>query len=129
MPGAAPAVVVRAIRSVATSAAANVTDRELLARYAGGDEAAFAALVARHSGLVLGVCRRALPTMQDAEDAVQATFLILARKARGTSWQPSVANWLYTTARHVCAKSLRTARRRAGREARASAPTTPSPLD
>ncbi|MFL5339239.1 MAG: sigma-70 family RNA polymerase sigma factor, partial [Gemmataceae bacterium] len=103
--------------------------QQKLARYAVGDEAAFAALVARHTGLVLGVCRRALPTVQDAEDAAQATFPVLARKARSTSWRPSVANWLYTTARHVCARANRTAQRRSSREAHAAVPASSSPLD
>jgi RNA polymerase sigma factor (sigma-70 family) len=79
--------------------------------------------------MVLGVCRRALPTVQDAEDAAQATFLVLARKVRGTRWQPSVANWLYATARRVAAKAARTAGRRARREARAARPPEPSLLD
>src|SRR5438128_1588642 len=99
------AAVMRTIRSAATP---DATDRDLLTRYAGGDQAAFADLVARHSGLVLGVCRRALPTVQDAEDAAQATFLVLARKAKGVNWQSSVANWLYTTARRIAAKANRT---------------------
>ena len=79
-----------------------VTDQELLRRYADGDDqAAFAALVGRHTGMVLGVCRRLLANQQDAEDACQATFLVLAQKAKRGRWQPSVANWLYTTARKV----------------------------
>ena len=93
----------QAIRAVGSMA----TDRQLLRQFADdGDQEAFAALVRRHTGLVLGVCRRMLPTTQDAEDACQATFLILARKAGSGRWQPSVANWLFATARKV-ASNLR----------------------
>jgi DNA-directed RNA polymerase specialized sigma24 family protein len=54
----------------------------LLRRYADrGDQATFVALFDRHVGMVLGVCRRSLPTAGDAEDACRATFLVLARKA------------------------------------------------
>ncbi len=90
------AVLGEAIRAAAGSAP--VSDRDLLARFAEGDQGAFAALFRRHGGMVLGVCRRALPTLQDAEDACQATFLLLSRKAASCRWQPSVANWLYQTA-------------------------------
>src|SRR5262245_43743752 len=94
------AVLRQVIRSVAKADTAALPDRELLRRFADeDDQAAFAALVGRHSNMVLGVCRRALPTVQDAEDACQATFLLLARKAKGVRWQASVANWLHTTAR------------------------------
>src|SRR5438876_2246003 len=73
------AVLGRMVRSVAEADRPAVTDRELLRRYArDNDEAAFASLVTRHTAMVLGVCRRALPTVQDAEDACQATFLVLA---------------------------------------------------
>jgi hypothetical protein len=69
-----------------------VTDRQLLQRFASQhDERAFASLVRRHGPLVLGVGRRILRQDQDAEDVFQATFLILARKAASTRWQPSVA--------------------------------------
>jgi RNA polymerase sigma factor (sigma-70 family) len=117
--------VLRTVRSVAVDA----TDRELLARFADGDEAAFSALVNRHAGLVIGVCRRALPTIQDAEDACQAVFLILATKASSGRWQPSIANWLYTTARRVALKTNRTAARRVKREGQAVPKSGPSPLD
>src|SRR5260221_1438093 len=129
MASAASAVVIKAIRSAARAAAPAATDRDLLAWYSAGDEAAFAALVARHTALVLGVCRRALPTVQDAEDAAQATFLILARKARSENWQPLVANWLYTAARRVAARAGRTSRRRVHREAQVLPHQSPSPLD
>src|SRR5262245_10478883 len=107
-----------------------VTDRELLSRFAeAGDEGAFAALVARHARMVLGVCRRLLSTAEDAEDACQATFLILARKAKGGRWQASLANWLHTPARLVPAKARRTAARRATREGRAAVPEAVPPAD
>src|SRR5262245_32822522 len=89
----------KAIRSV-TAGLPAVTDRELLRRFVeDDDQAAFAALVNRHTGMVLGVCRRSLAHRQDAEDACQATFLVLARKAKNVPWRSSVANWLYATAR------------------------------
>jgi RNA polymerase sigma factor (sigma-70 family) len=69
--------------------------------------------------MVLGVCRRVLPTVQDAADACQAAFLLLAQKAKAGRWQPSVANWLYATARKVAANANRTAQRRAAHEGRA----------
>ncbi len=82
-----------------------LTDRELLVQFSEGEQAAFATIVKRHTGLVFGVCRRVLPVVQDAEDACQATFLVLARKAKTGRWQSSIANWLYTTARRIASKT------------------------
>src|SRR5262245_34389096 len=89
-----------------------ITDRELLARFTTlREEAAFATLVHRHGPLVLGTCRRILQNVHDAEDAFQATFLVLARKAALLRWQESVASWLYTVAVRVASKvRARTAR-------------------
>jgi RNA polymerase sigma factor (sigma-70 family) len=116
----ATAVLGEALRSVAGGDRAGPSDRELLRRFAdAGDQDAFAALFRRHAGMVLGVCRRVLPTMQDAEDACQATFLVLSRKARSGHWQPSVANWLYLTARRVARNARLSAERRTRREGRA----------
>jgi RNA polymerase sigma factor (sigma-70 family) len=129
MPSRPGALMTKAIHSAAKVLAPEPTDRDLLARYSEGDEKAFATLVARYTGMVLGVCRRALPTVQDAEDACQAAFLVLARKAKDGRWESSVANWLYTTARRIAARANRTAQRRAQREARAVRPTGTSPLD
>lgn len=117
------------LRATQEPASVRPTDRDLLARFAAGDEAAFATLVARHGGMVHGVCRRHLSTTQDAEDACQATFMVLARKAKRAGWHPSAANWLYATARRVAARINRDARRRVRREGRAVVSESVSPLD
>ena len=120
----------RVIQSAANRNQSPATDRDLLRRFAGdGDQAAFEALVRRHTGLVLGVCRRALTNAQDAEDACQAVFLILARKAGSGRWQPSIANWLFATARRVARDQRRAADRRAKREGRAAVPAAVEPVD
>jgi len=130
MPKNAASAVMRVIRSTAESSGSGPSDRELLRRFAAGDDqAAFAALVRRHGPLVLGVCRRVLPNLQDAEDACQATFLVLAKKAESNRWQPSIANWLYATARKVAANARIAARRRARRESRAAVPEAVQPVD
>jgi RNA polymerase sigma factor (sigma-70 family) len=95
-------------------------DSELLARFADQrDEAAFAALVARHGPMVLGVCRRILRHSHDAEDAFQATFLVLARKAAAVRWRDSVAGWLYQTAHHLALRARAADARRRSHESRA----------
>jgi RNA polymerase sigma factor (sigma-70 family) len=101
----------------------------LLARFAAGEQAAFATLFRRHAGMVLGVCRRVLAGEQDAEDACQATFLLLSRKAASGRWQPSVANWLYLTARRVARNARVTAERRARREQTAAVREAVQPVD
>jgi RNA polymerase sigma factor (sigma-70 family) len=106
------------------------TDRELIRRFAHeNDQAAFEALVNRHTSMVLGVCRRALANVQDAEDACQAVFLVLANRARVGNWQDSVANWLYTTARKVAHNARVVAQRRAKRESGAAVPEAVEPVD
>src|SRR6202789_1037399 len=62
------------------------------------DETAFEALVARHGPMVLGVCRRILRDPHDAEDAFQATFLVLAHKARSIGRPQAITRWVYHTA-------------------------------
>jgi RNA polymerase sigma factor (sigma-70 family) len=123
-------MITRLVGAAARAELADLSDRDLLARFsADRDEAAFAAVIARHTNLVLGVCRRALPRGTDPEDACQAVFLLLARKARETRWQPSVAGWLYTTARKVARNVRVAAERRARRESRAAVPEAVSPPD
>src|SRR5258708_6159212 len=78
------------------------TDRELLNRYVSGQEdAAFAALFERHGAMVLAVCRRVLRRAEDAEDACQATFLVLARKAASIRKRGSLGSWLHGVAVRV----------------------------
>ena len=78
-----------------------MNDRQLLEQFADGDETAFSALVDRYGGLVMGVCQRVLQHTQDAEDAFQATFMVLARKADQVAWKDTVANWLHGAACRV----------------------------
>jgi RNA polymerase sigma factor (sigma-70 family) len=100
------------------------SDLDLLERYAQRrDEAAFAALVRRHGGMVLGVARRQLSDRQQAEDVFQATFLALARSAARLGGPTSLANYLYT----VALRQARQARFRAARRAARERALTPRP--
>jgi RNA polymerase sigma factor (sigma-70 family) len=94
-------------------------DRQLLQDFVSRrDEAAFATLVRRHGSLVLRVCRQVAHQDQDAEDAFQATFLILARRASSIREGEALAGWLHRVAFHVASKARRAAARRRIHEAR-----------
>jgi RNA polymerase sigma factor (sigma-70 family) len=121
MPRRPPSPLLQYLRDLGGGpAAGQVTDRELLERFAARrDEAAFAALLRRHGPMVRGVCRRVLRLEQDVEDAFQATFLVLARKARALRWESAVGPWLYQVAYRVARKARTAAARRLARERRA----------
>jgi RNA polymerase sigma factor (sigma-70 family) len=83
-----------------------LTDAELLECYVAlRDEAVFEALVRRHGPMVLGVCRRILRNEADAEDAFQATFLVLVRKAGAIKCRSQLSNWLYGVAHNTALKA------------------------
>jgi RNA polymerase sigma factor (sigma-70 family) len=106
--------VVRHLRRTAARGSAEATDGELLERFVRcRDEGAVAALVRRHGPMVWGVCRRILHSHHDAEDAFQATFLVLVRKASSVVPREMVANWLYGVA-HRTALNARAAEARRG---------------
>ncbi len=116
----------RFLRRVAQPAG-DTTDADLLRRFASRhDEAAFTALVQRHGPMVMGVCGRVL-SYHDAEDAFQATFLVLAKKARSVGRPELLANWLYGVAYRTAlrARSRNAERRR--KESRAVPPLATDP--
>ncbi len=95
----------------------DLSDGELLERFAGQrDQTAFAALVQRHGPMVMGVCRRLLRDRHEAEDAWQATFLILVRKAGAIARRELVAGWLYGVAYRTAKRARVVAARRQARE-------------
>jgi RNA polymerase sigma factor (sigma-70 family) len=108
-----PALPARLIDQIHRLAApADACDADLLDRYVcGRDEAAFAALVQRHGPMVHRLCQRLVDDAHAAEDAFQATFLILARRAGSIRRRGSLAAWLYGTARRVCFRARTSARR------------------
>jgi RNA polymerase sigma factor (sigma-70 family) len=96
-----------------------LTDSRLLESFrADGDETAFEILVKRHGPMVLGVCRRVIGNRHDAEDAFQAVFLVLAKKAASIARCDLIGNWLYGVA-------YRTALQARGRLGRRRAQETP----
>jgi RNA polymerase sigma factor (sigma-70 family) len=91
---------------------ASLSDSQLLDLYLEErDDAAFAALVRRHGPMVWGVCQRIIGHTNDAEDAFQAAFLILVRKAAAIKPREAVGNWLYGVAYHASLKARTAARR------------------
>jgi RNA polymerase sigma factor (sigma-70 family) len=110
--------VLQHVRRLATGGEARRSpDRELLTRFVQQrDEAAFTALVQRHAPMVLGVCRRVLRHSHDAEDAAQATFLVLAYNAKSIEKRGSLGSWLHTVAYRAARKLQADILRRTGCE-------------
>ena len=116
----------RVHRAVGESVSADRTDGQLLTSFIEQrEEAAFGSLVHRHGPMVWGVCRRVVGHHHDAEDAFQATFLILARKASSVRPRAGLANWLYGVALRTSKKARGTAAKRRVREKQV--PEVPEP--
>jgi RNA polymerase sigma factor (sigma-70 family) len=88
------------------------------------DETAFRRLVQRHNGVVIAVCRRQLGESDDADEAAQATFIILARRARTVANPAALPSWLHAVALSVCRHARRAAARRARHERSAAMRTS-----
>src|SRR5262245_16459287 len=118
MPNGPLATVLTHLRRITAPAGREpASDADLLTRYAlQRDADAFELLVWRHAGLVWGVCRRVLRRAPDAEDAFQATFLILARKARSVRRGGALAGWLHRVALRVAVRARAAAARRSAAE-------------
>ncbi len=110
-----------------------LSDGELLQRFLQGrEEEAFRALVQRHGPMVLGVCHRVLSNTHDADDAFQATFLVLVRKGKSFSPRQALGPWLYGVAYHTALKLRGAAVKRRSKERQVSergAPATASSED
>jgi RNA polymerase sigma factor (sigma-70 family) len=105
------------LEAVCTHDCEGKTDGQLLKQFlACRDEAAFAALVRRHGPMVLGVCRRVLGNATDADDAFQATFIVLVRKAGSLTSRSFLGDWLHGVARHAALDATRAAARRRAKE-------------
>ena len=106
------------------------SDRELLQRFATQrDESAFAAVVRRHGPMVLSVCRRILHQSQDAEDAFQATFLVLLRKAGSHRWHDTIGGWLHRVATRIALRLRTDAARRSAEVPRMEESIVADPLE
>jgi RNA polymerase sigma factor (sigma-70 family) len=117
-------------RLLTLRAADALSDADLVKRFTHHrDEEAFTELLWRHGPMVLGVCRRVLGDSADAEDAFQATFLVLVRKAGGLGRPASVANWLHGVAHRTALKARCEAAKRRQREGEAAAMSATSTSD
>src|SRR5438128_1010763 len=115
--GTSASLVIEQLRALVLRDGAGLSDGQLLECFiAGREDAAFEALVRRHGPMVLGVCRRVLRNHHDSEDAFQATFLVLARKAASVVPREAVGNWLYGVAYRTALKARATTARRRERQ-------------
>ena len=106
----------QSLRRLATEADP-ASDAELLGRFlAEGNQAAFTTLVRRHANMVFGVCRRLLSNLQDAEDAFQATYLVLARKAHAIGDRAALSCWLHGVAYRTALKARSAIAKRCAKE-------------
>jgi RNA polymerase sigma factor (sigma-70 family) len=122
--------VLRCVRALAGAPEADASDARLLQQFVEQrDEAAFACLLRRYGPLVLGVCRQVLGELHDAEDAFQATFLILARKAGSVRRGESLGPWLYRVAINVARTARAQAAQRRAHERQAAAMSQASSPD
>src|SRR4051812_42548038 len=111
------AVIERLRRLVLARETSNLSDEQLLESFVNlRQELAFEAIVRRHGTMVMGVCKRILRDHHDAEDAFQATFLVLARKAAAVAPRRLLGNWLYGVAYNTALKAKAAAARRRTRE-------------
>jgi RNA polymerase sigma factor (sigma-70 family) len=122
MNGARAATVLRYLRRLGGAQAARAAaDADLLERFvACREETAFIEIVRRHGPMVLGVCQRLLPNPHDAEDAFQATFLVLAAKPHAVGQPAALANWLFGVARRTALRLHVDSARRSRHERRAA---------
>jgi RNA polymerase sigma factor (sigma-70 family) len=122
MAGTALGVAYRHLRDLfGAKSVIGLRDGELLSRYSGSrDEVAFEALVARHGPMVLSTCRAILRNEHDVEDAFQATFIVLARKARSIRGGDALGGWLHRVACRASVEASVSAKKRRRKEAEAS---------
>jgi RNA polymerase sigma factor (sigma-70 family) len=121
--------IVQKVRHLAAAHhAKGLTDADLLRAFlATDDQPAFAELMRRHAPMVLSVCRRVLHHAQDAEDAFQATFILLAQRAGSLRKADALASWLHGVAHHMATKAQRAAFRRRTHENRSTPAPPPDP--
>ena len=104
-----------------------LSEGQLLRQFATGDAAAFEALVSRHGPTVLGVCRRMLYETRDVEDAFQATFLVLLRKAGTLRDAEALSPWLHGVAYRVASRIRSSSARRRAEESKGARPEAVEP--
>jgi RNA polymerase sigma factor (sigma-70 family) len=116
------------LRTICAADPTGQSDAQLLQQFVTYKvETAFAALVRRHGPMVYGVCRRVLANAHEAEDAYQATFIVLLRKAHALTSCGTLAEWLHGVARRIALKARVSAARRRARERAAARPAVTAP--